>query len=257
MLSPFFRKGDDKMAKKKANIEEPSKKFNDTFRSLCGRHSGYDVWRDFVTSFACLISMSFTPEHFAVRKERYEKIRSRYNEQELPLMDLLYGTTLEVIAKNPDQDFLGATYMSLNYGNKNCGQYFTPYHVSKMMAKMTGTGDEDIEKKGYVTVSDPCCGSGGLLVAYANVLREKHKDIAPIALFEAQDIDNTVSMMCYIQLSLNDCAGYVTVGNSLTNPVPDLESESTWVTPMMYHPVWIARFNEAYEKIKKKDEEAA
>lgn len=238
------------MATKKTGIEEPSKKFNDIFRSLCARYSGYDIWRDYIVSFACLISMSVTPEHFDVRKERYEKIRQKYNEKELKLMDDLYGTTLEVIGKNPDQDFLGATFMSLGYGNKHTGQYFTPYHVSKLMAMVNGDPEAEIKEKGYITVCDPCCGSGGLLVAYANRLRLNHADIGPIALFHAQDIDYTAAMMCYIQLSLNDCAGYVKVGNSLTDPIVDMESESTWVTPMMYHPVWVKRFNDAYEKIK-------
>ena len=245
------------MAKKKMDIEEPSKKFNDTFRSICGRHTGYDVWRDYVVTFVCLISMSVTPEHFDVRKERYEKIRQKYNEREQKLMDELYGITLEVIAVNPDQDFLGATFMSLGYGNKQTGQYFTPYPVSKMMAMINGDPETEIADKGYVTVSDPCCGSGGLLVAYANRLRLKHQDIGPVALFHAQDIDYTAAMMAYIQLSLNDCAGYVKVGNSLTDPVVDMESESTWVTPMMYHPVWIKRFNDAYEQLQKKKGEAA
>ena len=71
------------------------------------------------------------------------------------------------------------------------------------------------------------------------------------------NIDYTAAMMAYIQLSLNDCAGYVKVGNSLTDPIVDMESESTWVTPMMYHPVWIKRFNDAYEQIQKQKGDAA
>lgn len=245
------------MAKNKLIENEPSKEFNAIFRTLIGRHSGYTVWQDFVTSFACLISMSVTPEHFKVRKERYEKIRKKYTEKEREAFDELYRTTIAIIGKNPDQDFLGETYMSLEFGNRNCGQFFTPYYISKMMAKMNGVCDEEIMEKGYVLVGDPCCGSGGLLIAFANELKLKYDDISSVAFFVAQDIDHTVSMMCFIQLSLIGCAGYVAVGNSLTNPVPDLTSETTWVTPMCYSKVWLDRFNKKYEEIVRKNEGAA
>lgn len=245
------------MAKKKMFMDEPSKEFNAIFRTLIGRQSGYTVWQDFVTSFACLISMSVTPEHFKVRKERYENIRQKYTGKERTALDELYRTTISIIEKNSDQDFLGETYMSLDFGNKNCGQFFTPYHISKMMAKLNGSCDEEIKEKGYVLVGDPCCGSGGLLIAFANELKLKYDDISSVAFFAAQDIDYTVSMMCYIQLSLMGCAGYVAVGNSLINPVPNLTSETTWVTPMCYSKVWQDRFNKKYEEIVRRDEEAA
>ena len=53
--------------------------------------------------------------------------------------------------------------------------------------------------------------------------------------------------MCYIQLSLLGCAGYVVVGNSLTQPVPCLESpllpafpspHDVWFTPVFYDEGW-------------------
>lgn len=245
------------MAKKKSTAEEPSKQFNDTFRTLADRYFRLDVWRDFVISFACLISISMTPDHFNERKQRYEKIRKKYTEQELASLDALYQITCETIEKNPDQDFLGETYMSLNFGSKERGQFFTPYHISKMMAKLTYGGDEEIKEKGFVSVCDPCCGAGGLLVAFANELRLKYDNIGPIAFFAAQDIDYTVALMCYIQLSLIGCAGYVAVGDSLTHPVPDMTSETTWITPMCYSKIWQDRFEEKYEETKRREKKAA
>ena len=44
-------------------------------------------------------------------------------------------------------------------------------------------------------------------------------------LIVAQDIDETVALMCYIQLSLFGVAGYVTVGNSLTEPMTDNDKD--------------------------------
>ena len=55
--------------------------------------------------------------------------------------------------------------------------------------------------------------------------------------------------MCYIQLSLLGCPGYVFVGNSLTNPCVSadkkgllpLQTENVWFTPMFYSDVWMVR----------------
>lgn len=57
-----------------------------------------------------------------------------------------------------------------------------------------------------------------------------------------QDIDETVALMCYIQLSLLGVAGYVKVGNSLTEPMTDNDDkENYWFTPMYFSNVWVLR----------------
>lgn len=61
-------------------------------------------------------------------------------------------------------------------------------------------------------------------------------------LIVAQDIDETVALMCYIQLSLLGVAGYVKVGNSLTEPMTDSDDkENYWFTPMYFSNVWVLR----------------
>ena len=50
-------------------------------------------------------------------------------------------------------------------------------------------------------------------------------------------------MMCYIQLSLLGCPGYVHVGNTLTDPMTGSTlfgdgKPSTWYTPMFFRDVW-------------------
>lgn len=58
----------------------------------------------------------------------------------------------------------------------------------------------------------------------------------------AQDIDETVALMCYIQLSLLGVAGYVKVGNSLTEPMVSGDTtKNYWFTPMYFANVWTAR----------------
>ena len=41
-----------------------------------------------------------------------------------------------LLEENPDQDLLGVAYTKLGLGDAKRGQYFTPYNICKMMAKM-------------------------------------------------------------------------------------------------------------------------
>ncbi|MEA3338607.1 MAG: N-6 DNA methylase [Chloroflexota bacterium] len=63
-------------------------------------------------------------------------------------------------------DPLGEFYMSrISYGKG--GEYFTPFNVAYMMAKILNP------KPGDVTL-DPCCGTGVMLIASRCVIHQKH-----------------------------------------------------------------------------------
>jgi len=95
----------------------------------------------------------------------------------------------------------------------------------------------EIDKRGYISVNDPCCGAGALLIAFANEAKRQGINYQQCIEFVAQDIDFTVAMMCYIQLSLLGCAGYVIVGNSLLPPDPE-EKQNIWYTPLYFLKTW-------------------
>ena len=63
------------------------------------------------------------------------------------------------------------------------GQFFTPYDVSRMMAEMTfDTVDEIIAEQGFVTVQEPACGAGGMIIAAADVIDAQGLRYRPAAL---------------------------------------------------------------------------
>ena len=104
----------------------------------------------------------------------------------------------------------------------------------------------ELARKGWITCNDCACGAGATLIAFAEVLHKKHVNYQQNCMFIAQDIDYTTALMCYIQLSLLGCAGYVRVGNTLTDPgTGDAlfgdQSENTWYTPMFYAQTWNMR----------------
>ena len=76
--------------------------------------------------------------------------------------------------QNPDQDFLGELYMLCELGNDASGQFFTPYDVCRCMVEISGGSDPAAENAGFFSVSDPACGAGALLIAFANLCRRKN-----------------------------------------------------------------------------------
>lgn len=169
--------------KKCKKVLSPEKAFLDAFGRLTNRYRAWDVWRDFVTMFACSLS-------------------------------------------NP---------------------LFTPYHVCKLMAEVTMDNTvQKVEQDGYISINDPCCGAGATLIAAIHAARKQlektNLNYQNHLLVVAQDIDETVALMCYIQLSLLGVAGYVKVGNSLTEPMTDNDDkENYWFTPMYFSNVWVLR----------------
>ena len=93
--------------------------------------------------------------------------------------------------------------------------------------------ENSLTTKEIVTVND-CCGSGCLLIAFANSLYGKNINYQKKVFLFAQNIDLTAALMCYIQLSLLGYLAAVEVGNSLSDPFVENEpiSEKLCFTPM-------------------------
>lgn len=225
----------------------PKKEFLRVFNQLTNRHRSWDVWRDFITMYACALSNPVDKEHYDERESLYLRIIKKYNKQEQPLFSELAAHTVMALEENPEQDFLGSIFMSLNLGNQHNGQFFTPYHVCELMAEITMQDVvSKIKKDGIITINDPCCGAGATLIAGIHAARKRLEkagyNYQNHILVVAQDIDMTVALMCYIQLSLLGVAGYIKIGNSLTDPITENDSkENYWFTPMYFFPTWSMR----------------
>ncbi len=226
---------------------DPKKEFLKAFNHLTNRHRSWNVWRDFIVIYACALSNPVNKEYYDKREALYLRTIKKYNKQEQPLFSELAAHTVMALDENPEQDFLGSIYMSLNLGNQHNGQFFTPYDVCKLMAEVSMQDSVlRIEKEGYITINDPCCGAGATLIAGVHAAKRQLEkagyNYQNHVLVVAQDIDMTVALMCYIQLSLLGVAGYVKVGNSLTDLITENDSkENYWFTPMYFSDIWKVR----------------
>lgn len=221
------------------------------FDGIQGRHNLWRLWTDWVTMVAISISNAVSPSQAKDREAMYMNIVSDYTPAEMDVFVKILALLSQAYEEDPDQDLLGDLFMSLDLGNASGGQFFTPYSLCKMSAKMM-IGDSAISKideKGWVSINDPACGAGALLIAAANQFKEKGINYQQHCLFVAQDIDFVTALMCYIQLSLIGCAGYVYVGNTITDPCTSLDGRSLipanpdkcWFTPLYFHETWHIR----------------
>lgn len=218
--------------------------------SLCGRFSRWEVWQDFIIMSAITIANAMGGPHRKNREEQYLSRAKKYSVKELEVFAQMLAEVTMEMDRNPDQDFLGELFMSLDLANEWKGQFFTPYNVCRMMAAMTFGNDlkDKIEQTGWVAVSDPACGAGALLIAFANECHRPPCDVnyQTSVLFVAQDIDFLAGCMCYIQLSLMGCPGYVVIDDSLLRPSTSYDDRglipkdgsNVWYTPMYFRDIW-------------------
>lgn len=209
---------------------EITKEFQDTIKQLSYSRHSWQVWEDFCEMAA--ISISNAMCYSEKREEQYMHIVGRYDSKEVMLFPRLLALTTEAL-EGEYQDFLGQQFMSLDMGSKWHGQFFTPYSICRMMAEMTFDISQ-FEKKGIVTVNEPACGGGAMIIAICEYLKEKRINFQHRLRVICQDISAVAAHMCYIQLSLLGCPAQVLIGNSLK-----VEYHSKYITPMAIMRGWV------------------
>ena len=108
------------------------------------------------------------------------------------------------VSEDTREDILGDLFQGgITYGEH--AQYFTPAPICDLMAQLTA-GDEPCFGQRY---SDPCCGSGRMLLAMAQM--------NPNGVFVGQDADLRCVKITAINLGLRKLYGYAIWGNSLRN----------------------------------------
>ncbi|MEO8767146.1 MAG: hypothetical protein ABI363_02175 [Nitrosospira sp.] len=123
------------------------------------RHQ-YTVFKDFCELAALSMSNAVDRAQHETREARYMQIVKGYKAHEVarfPEMLACFALSLEVEMK----DCLGQLFMALELGNSRAGQFFTPYNISLLMAKMIcGDVKAQCEARGYVRVMEPAVGAG-------------------------------------------------------------------------------------------------
>ena len=177
----------------------------------------FELWDAFISSFASFLAAGSGNEcDWLIERASGAMVRiTKGAAEDVPK---LYNPTIEAFETNPFQDLLGDTYMKLGIGNKQTGQFFTPYNVAEMMARMS-VSEEDvtsaIAEHGYVTVNEPAAGGGANIIAMAHVLKDMGINYQRHMWFVAQELSELTALTCYVQCSILGMAGVVLIGNTL------------------------------------------
>lgn len=197
-------------------------------RSLARSQGLNTVFTTFLEITATSIAAQVDPENAAEREKRYEEIASGMKPEVLNSYARMFALLVLATLANEDDpcDILGDIYHELRLNNEWNGQFFTPDNICRMMAQMVNPIDESGDKEGPVTINEPTCGSGTMIIGAVWAMKRKNFDFQRKSFFVAQDIDIRCVWMAYIQLSLYRIPAVVIHGNTLS-----MEEWSCWYTP--------------------------
>ena len=201
---------------------------------MSGKYSGYEVFTDWIRCLALAIENSTHVIHDKVWQEReqyYEDTMRKYAPEERFGLYELTGKLVETLEEGPD-DVLGKVYMESGMGSKAAGQFFTPFHVAELSARAGLRGMIEDYKDGKldkITINEPTCGGGAMVIAAAKVLKDEGINYQQAMEVVAQDLDWKGVYMCYVQLSLLGISALCVQGDTLANPYDPARTERSKV----------------------------
>lgn len=155
------------------------------------------AFEDFLTGAVCALAGGTMEEDYLAMVERHKA--GQNGDRGIDRMADLFGEVVGAMEETR-RDILGDLFQgAITYGE--AGQFLTPETVCDLIACMTRPGGR--------FVHDPCCGSGRMLLAAADVNRGRE--------FIGQDIDLRCVRITAINLALRNLYGYVLWGDSLAN----------------------------------------
>lgn len=191
-------------------------------QNISGKYSPYEIFSDWIKATALSIANATDMVHgsrWHKREQAYMEIAYKHQEDMKNFSDMT-GMLAMALEENME-DVLGRIYMMAEMGSKATGQFFTPVHISKMMADMLVK-----EEKETIYLNEPSTGSGGAIIAAANTLKKTGIDYQRKMVVTAQDIDYKAVYMTYVQLSLLGIKAKVIQGDTLKN-----EKNEVFYTP--------------------------
>ena len=204
--------------------------------------SVWQVFTDWITFMALVISNTYDGCHLEGRMGMLKELDGRYNDDQgrdfLKMFIILGDMMSDALCQHDYHDFLGEFYTELGLTSKERAQVFTPDSISQFMGGIMAieTLEEEVQRKGYMTIVEPAAGSGKLVLGLMQAIEQRHHNPHTDCVILAVDTDIRCVYMSYIQLSLYGIPAVVQHGNSLS-----MEQWSRWYTPVYLLDMWVWR----------------
>ena len=183
-----------------------------------------EIFFDWIKSMFYAYANSCNAEGYEDREYKFKRLEEKHGEKTMQMFYECHAELVMLFEKEID-DYLGKIHHQLGVHNKMKGQFFTPFHLAKMMAE---TQVSDVIKKleeGRIKITDSACGSGCLLLGLLAVLKEKGINYQKNVLVVCSDLDENAIQMAYIQLTLAGATAKCENKNALTG-----ETFGSWFT---------------------------
>jgi type I restriction-modification system DNA methylase subunit len=202
-------------------------------RQLSYRQHLFTTFRHFVELSAIAFSNVADPINKAAREEQYLRIAKQYKPEEFQKFPELLGMLVGCLEQE-STDVLGVLYHRLELHNEQSGQFFTPYPVCQAMAKMlVHDAKLLVEEQEFIRAHEPCVGSGAMVIALAQALREEGINYQQCLHVTAVDIDLLAVHMAYVHCTLLHIPAIIVHGDTLR-----LKTYSVWRTPAHVMGFW-------------------
>lgn len=186
----------------------PTPTFRDAIQSIARtRSSQAAVFADFCRMAACAVSV-------LAREDEYLKIAANYSRDELSDFSQSLALLVQEMESKPFTDVLGPFYLEVAaHSSKQArGEFFTPPELSRAMARMLIDVDSVKSAGRPITVAEPACGSGGMVLAVAELFAPDSVDLLRVT---CQDINPVAADMCYLNTTLWGIPAQILLGNTL------------------------------------------
>lgn len=218
------------------NYAECKSEFVKTMNSIGRTSSRWDVLTDFATMARCAIINNSTPFRSDEYEKQYMSVVGKYSKEEANSFSHMLALVY-MAQRDNNGDFLGECLMELDMGSKDLGQFFTPYDLCKLTARVTMQDvDDATARKGYVTLQEPAAGGGAMVIAAKSFLSETRPDVELFAV--CTELSSLTADLCYINLTASGVAAQVINGNTLS-----MEVFRTMPTPQLCTNVWTHRLS--------------
>lgn len=190
--------------------------FRKILESISHRHEIRRVFDAFTRFAACCLAVQ-------TREAEYLEEAKHWEKPELELFGKALGALILEMESKPFEDVLGRHYMEYALSSKGQqwnGEFHTAKTICDLMARMTVGNMESLPAEGPITVCEPACGAGAMIISLAEACSPEVRRRLRVT---AIDINRTACDMAFINTTLWGVPTRIIHGNSLS-----LECWAAW-----------------------------
>jgi hypothetical protein len=214
--------------------KSPSGGFRQILERFSHFHDRYRVFDAFTRFVACALAAQ-------TREAEYLEETKRWEKPEMDLFTEAFAALILEMERRPFEDLIGSYYMEValsKKGQKWNGEFHTPKHVCDFMARITVGNMESFPAEGPITICEPACGSGAMILSLAQVCSPEIRRRLRVT---AIDINRIACDMTFINTTLWGVPTRVFHGNTLSSEFWAAWSNVHWLMPwlslVLMHPL--------------------